>query len=125
MISNDKHDAKTACVCKEIISKGTYSPTSIMPLEKSVFLSDLIEIGKRKYNDFRIPCKQEGLIFPQYVKLAEYSSDIVLSNELVYLQKAVSGIIGIAISNRSILRQTISRLVQTIPHINESDIHLL
>ena len=24
MISNDKHDAKTACVCKEIISKGTY-----------------------------------------------------------------------------------------------------
>ena len=37
MISDDKHDAKTACVCKEIISNGTYSPTSIMPLEKSVF----------------------------------------------------------------------------------------
>ena len=63
---------------------------------------------------------QEGLIFPQYVELAEYGSDIVLSNELVYLQKAVSGNIGIGISYRSILRQTISRLVQTIPHIDES-----
>ena len=120
LISNDKHDAKTACVCKEIISKGTYSPTSIMPLEKSMFLLDLLEIGKRKYTDFRLLCKQEGLIFPQYAKLAEYRSDIVLSNELVYLQKAVSGNIGIAISYRSILRQTISRLVQTIPHIDAS-----
>ena len=120
MISNDKHDAKTACVCKEIISQGTYSPTSIMPLEKSVFLLDLLKIGKRKYTDFRLLCKQEGLIFPQYVKLAEYPSDIVLSNELVYLQKAVSGNIGIAISYRSILRQIISRLVQTIPHIDAS-----
>ena len=83
-------------------------------------LLDLLENGKRKYTDFRLLCKQEGLIFPQYVKLAEYRSDIVLSNELVYLQKAVSGNIGIAISYRSILRQTISRLVQTIPHIDAS-----
>ena len=62
-----------------------------MPLEKFVFLLYLLEIGKRKYTDFRILCKQECLIFPENVKLAEYRSDIVLSNELVYLQLAVSG----------------------------------
>ena len=70
MISNDKYDAKTACVCKEIISKGTYSPTSIMPLKKSVFLLDFLEIRKRKYTDIRLLCKQKGVIFPQYFKLA-------------------------------------------------------
>ena len=120
LISNDNHDRSVAGVCKDIINNGTFSPTSLMPLEKSVYLLDLLEIGKRKYTDFRLLCKSEGLMFPQYSKLADYRANIVLSNELSYLQKGQSENIGIKISYRSLLKQTLSRLVQTIPQFDES-----
>ena len=115
LLANEEHDQKTAGFCKELLINGTFAPTYQMPLEKSLFLLDFLEIGKRKYTDFRLLCKSEGLIFHPYAKLAEYRSEIVLSNELVYLQKPSVGNIGIGISYKILLKQTLSRLVQTIP----------
>lgn len=124
LISNESKDLSTAKYCKEFISKGTFVENSkSMPLDKSTFLLDLLEIGKRKYTNFRRLCKSENITFPSYSKLALYRQNVILSNELTFVNNEKNITIGIAISYRSILIQSL-RLFETIPPIDESQFPL-
>ena len=60
-------------------------------------------------------CKQENIIFPPYNKIADYRANIVLSSELIEVQNSSNVTIGIGIYYKAILRQTIIRLLETIP----------
>ena len=62
LISNELCDKKVPIVCKVIFRSGTFSkPLPHMPLPKSVFLIDHLQIGKRKYNELRRLLKQRTL----------------------------------------------------------------
>ena len=116
LVSNDVYDKKIPIICKEIIRSGTFSnPLSQMPLSKSVFLLDHLQIGKRKYNELRRLCKTENFIFHTYNDISEYRSQVVLSNELKFISSSVDeDSIGIAISYKVLLHHTITRLLESI-----------
>ena len=76
LISNESRDNNTVDFCDQIISTGKFSNESkTMPLDKSTFLLDILEIGKRKYTNFRRVCKSENVNFPSYSKLAHYRNN--------------------------------------------------
>ena len=125
LISNESKDLSTANFCKEIIRRGTFADDSkIISVDKSTFLLDLLEIGKRKYSSFRSICRSENIIFPSYSKHAEYRKDAVLVNELAYVHNDHNITIGIALSYRRILFQSLTRLFQTLPRLTNSDFPL-
>ena len=54
LISQELSDKKLTLVCREIISKGIFSkPLQHMLIPNSVFIFNLLEIGKRKYTVLR------------------------------------------------------------------------
>ena len=125
LISNESKDLSTSNFCKEIISKGTFADNSkIMSIDKSTFLNDLLEFCKQKYTSFRLICKSEDIIFPSYSKLAEYRKDAVLVNELTYVNHVHNATIGISLSYRRILFQSLLLLFQTLPPIVDSEFPL-
>ena len=91
-----------------------------MPIDKSTFLLDILEIGKRKYTNFRRLCKSENITFPSYSRLAQYRNDVNLVNELTFVTNPMNVTIGIAISYRKILRQSLLRVFETNPPLSES-----
>ena len=99
LISQELSDKKLPIVCKEIISTGTFSrPLQHMPIPKSVFLLNLLEIGKRKYTELRHLCKSENFIFPSYNTISEYRSNVIQSNEFQSIKNPRDETIGIGIS---------------------------
>ena len=125
LISNESRDTNTVNVCDQIISTGKFSNESkTMPLDKSTFLLDILEIGKRKYTNFRRVCKSENVNFPSYSKLAHYRNNTLLVNELTYVSNQMNETIGIAISYKRILYQSLSRLFETIPSLTGSQFPL-
>ena len=70
-----------------VLETGTFAqPLKQLPNEKSAFLLDSLEIGKRKYSNIRKLCKTEGIIFPTYNKVASFRSDISLSNRIKLIE---------------------------------------
>ena len=121
LISNVSKDVNTSNVCKEIISKGTFGNEMVcMPIDKSAFLLDLLEIGCRKYTNFKRLCKSERISFPSYSKVALYRQNVNLTNELVFVHNELNTAIGIAISYRQILHQSLLRLFEIIPPLTDS-----
>ena len=120
LISNEVRDRKTATSCEKLINQGTFGVIpDRMSIERSALLIDVLEIGKRKFTEFRHLCKLENLHFPTYSKITEYRSNIVLSSGIFYVRNEIEGVIGVSISYRRIVEQTIRRILQTIPSTNE------
>ena len=126
LISQELSDKKLPIVCKEIISTGTFSrPLQHMPTPKSVFLLNLLEIGKRKYTELRHLCKSENFIFPSYNTISEYRSNVMQSIEFQSIKNPRDETIGIGISYRSLLHHTVSRLLETIDQNIDSIVYPL
>ena len=50
IFSQEESDFKSANICKDIIAKGSFAPTSHeLSCENAAFLKDSLEIGKSKY----------------------------------------------------------------------------
>ena len=91
---------------------------------KSIFLLSQLDIGKRKYVDLKRVCKTEGIIFPSYKYLTLYRKHITLDQELKNIRDQSQVSIGIGISYQLIIKQTISRLVETLATFINSDFPL-
>ena len=101
LISNESRHRETADFCKEIINGGNFSGRSqSMPIDKSTFLLDMLEIGRLKYK-------------LSTSTIAQYRNNIILQNELEYIHNSSHSTIGIAISYKRILHQSISRIFET------------
>ena len=108
LISNESRDSQTADFCKEIINGGSFAGyLKSMPIEKSTFLLDMLEIVRIKDTNFRRLCKSEHITFPSFSKLAQYRNNIILENDLEYIHIASQTTIGIAISYSRIRHQSI------------------
>ena len=126
LISQELSDKKLPIVCKEIISTGTFSkPLQHVPIPKSVFLLNLLQIGKQKYTELRHLCKSENFILPSYNTISEYRSNVIESNEFQSIENPKDEIIGIGISYRSLLHHTVSSLLETIDQNIDSTMYPL
>ncbi|KAI6647062.1 hypothetical protein LOD99_8899 [Oopsacas minuta] len=114
LISNEANDQRTANSCKDLLSNGTFAcSVKRLPIDKSVFLLDILEIGKRKYTNMRKLCKPENIIFPPYNKVADYRATMIASSEIIEIRDNDQVKAGIGISYKSILQQTTLRLLES------------
>ena len=95
-----------------------------MPIDKSTFMLDLLEIGRRKYTNFKRLCKSENIIFPFYSKLAQYRHNVSLTNELVFVHNEIKVAIGIAVFYKSILHHSLIHLFETLLSLSDSQFPL-
>ena len=114
LISNVEHDRKVSQVCSVILDTGTFAhPQKELSIDKSAFLLDCLEIGKRKYKNLRKLCKSEGIIFPSYDKIALFRTEISLSTGIELVQSD-GQTIGAGYSYKEIVQHTTERILQTI-----------
>ena len=116
LVSASSGDYSTSSFCQEIVRTGTFQKDTKrnISIEKSTFLLSQLEIGKRKYIDLKRVCKSEGVIFAKYKDISQFRSQITLDKEFILILNTTELPIGIGISYISIMRQTISRLLQTL-----------
>ena len=87
LLANEVNNLKTAKVAKGIVSSGGFSGINLnyVPVDKALFLLDLLEIGRRKYTQLRQTLLPENIHFPSYSKVANLRNDLV-SRNLVQLR---------------------------------------
>ena len=53
LLANESDNRKTAKIAKEIISRGGFSGINLsyVPVDKALFLLDMLEMGRRKYRE--------------------------------------------------------------------------
>ena len=82
LVSRIVRDHETANSRRTLIADGTFiSAIRHLSIDKSLFLLDFLEIGKRKYTNMRKLCQPENIMFPPYNKIAYYRASIILSSE--------------------------------------------
>ena len=114
LISTIVHDRKVSKVCTEILQTGTFSNSyKQLPIDKSAFLLDILEIGKRKYSNIRKLCKPEGIIFPSYDHIAIFRSQIALTQKFKFIHKEGQNI-GVTHSYFELVKHTAERILQTM-----------
>ena len=125
LVSNVTHDVKISSICKDIISMGTFSGANkTLSIEKSTFLLDQLEIGKQKYTDLKRLLKADNFFIPPYKLVALHRAEITLANDLHYVRNPDEVVIGIRVSYQMMLKQTVSRLVSTLPQLSDGQFPL-
>ena len=73
LLVNEDDNRQFAKVVKEIISSGGFSGINLeyVPVDKALFLLDLLEIGRRKCTHLRQTLLPENISFPSYSKVAD------------------------------------------------------
>ena len=71
-------------------------------------------MGKRKYIDLKRLCKPDGVIFPGHKAISQFRMDITLDNEFICIRNNSEVPIGIGVSYISIMKQTITRLLESL-----------
>ena len=90
LCSQKEHGFTSSKVCKEIISKGNYSPIcSTLPYDKAAYLMDFLEIGKLKYIELRRILLSEGLKLPGYNSLDIHRASICLVNDNAWSSETI------------------------------------
>ena len=117
LVFSSSGDLTTGSFCKDTVHKSSSQlvRNNCISVEKSTFLLSQLEIGKRKYADLKRICKSEGIIFPSYKDVSQYRSTITLDKELILIRNSSNNTIGIGISYRSLLEQTVSQILETLP----------
>ena len=125
-MANQTHDQTTSSICKEVISAGKFSNIGQrISIEKSTLLLDQLEIGKQKYIDLKRLLKADSVLLPAYKDVALYRTEITLANELQYISNSDQVVTGITIPYQLLLRQTVSRLLSTLPNLNDDQYPLI
>ena len=86
LLANEVDNRKVAKVAKEISSSGGFSGLSLnyVPVEKALFLLDLLEIGRRKYTQLRQTLLPENIHFPSHSKVIDLRN-VLVSRNLIQL----------------------------------------
>ncbi|KAI6648498.1 hypothetical protein LOD99_8130 [Oopsacas minuta] len=125
-VSSSSGDYSTSSFCLEIVSKGTFQGNikTHISIAKSTFLLGQLEIGKRKYIELRRLCKSDNVLFPKYELISQYRADITLEKEFIFIRNVSDAPMGVGISYISIIKQTISRLLESLPTDSEFEFPL-
>ena len=116
LIYNLCKDVNTSKVCKQIITKGSFAKEiNFMSIDKSVFLLDFLEIGRRN-----IPTLIVFVIFLSYSKLAQYRYNVNIINELVFIHNEMNISIFVVASYERIRYNSLICLFETFPPLSDS-----
>ena len=67
LIANEEDNRPVAKVAKDIVSGSfSYHTNQQVPVDKALFLLDLLEVGRRKYTQLRQTLLGDDIIFPLY-----------------------------------------------------------
>ena len=92
-------------------------------LNKSLFLLDMLEIGKRKYTQLRQLLVSSDIRFPAYQKVIDHRDNIVLRSSLLLYPNPTTKI-GVSVSYSESVKHTFKRIMATISPPSHKDFPL-
>ena len=125
LLANEVDNRKVAKVAKEIISSGGFSGLSLIyvPVEKALFLLDLLEIGGRKYTQLRQTLLPENIHFPPHSKVMDLRN-VLVSRNLIQLYPNPQQPIGVHTPYSVQVHQTLERILTTLNPLNNEEFPL-
>ena len=115
LLANEEDNRQVSKVAKEIVVSGGFSNINerLVPVEKALFLLDLLEVGRRKYTQLRQTLLPDNIVFPSYAKLADLR-DIVISRPSICLYPDPVKPIGVHLPYFLQVKRTLERILSTI-----------
>ena len=107
LLANEEDNRQIAKVAKEIVANGGFSNLNdrVFPLDKALFVLDLIGVGRRIYTQLRQTSIPENIVFPSYSKVADIRN-ILISRPSIYLYPDTIQPIGVYTSYFLQVQQT-------------------
>ena len=115
LLANEEDNRQVANVAKEIVANGGFSnlKDKVVPLDKALFVLDLVGVGRRIYTQLRQTLIPENIIFPSYSKVADLRN-ILISRPSILLYPDPIQPIGVYTSYFLKVQQTLERILSTI-----------
>ena len=128
LLSNKIDDRQIAKVSKSIVYDkfhGQFGKTlkKEVDVNKSLFLLDLLEIGKRKYTQLRQHLLSCDIYFPAYQTVADHRNNIVLRS-VIQLYPNPTKPVGVYVPYAHYVQHTFSRIMGAIPQPSTEDFPL-
>ena len=123
LISNQSDTRQVAKVSKLIATDsfpGDFGKVfnKCVDVDKTLFLLDMLEIGKRKYTKLRQHLLSSNIEFPAYQKVAEYRNDIILRSS-IHLYPNPSAPIGVCVPYAKYVEHTFIRILANLSPLVE------
>ena len=79
LLANEEDNRQGSKVAKEIVSSEGFSNinNNLVPIDKALFLLDLLEVGRRNYTQLRQTLLPDNIIFPSNAKVADLRNTII------------------------------------------------
>ncbi|KAI6659011.1 hypothetical protein LOD99_14687 [Oopsacas minuta] len=115
LLANEENNRQVATVAKEIIVSGGFCNLSNkhVPVDKALFLLDLLEVGRRKYTQLRQTLLPDNIHFPSYSKLANLR-DVMISGSSITLYPNPAKPIGIHAPYFLQVQKTLERILSMV-----------
>ena len=111
-IANESFPCQFGCIARKDLA-----------LNKSLFLLDMLEIGKRKYTQLRQHLTSSDIPFPAYQRVIDHRNSITLRSSLqLYPNPAAP--IDVNVSYSEYVRHTFTRIMATITPPSSNDFPL-
>ena len=119
LLANESDNRKTAKIAKEIISSGGFSGINLsyVPVDKALFLLDMLEMRRRKYTQLRQTLLTENIHFPSHSKVIDLRN-ILISRESIQLYPNPHQPIGVQTPYYLQVQQTLERILTTLSPLN-------
>ena len=119
LLADESDNRKTAKIAKEIISRGGFSGINLsyVPVDKALFLLDMLEMGRRKYTQLRQTLLTENIHFPSHSKVIDLRN-ILISRESIQLYPNPHQPIGVQTPYYLQVQQTLERILTTLSPLN-------
>ena len=114
LIANEEDNRPVAKVAKDIVSCSfSYHTNQLVPVDKALFLLDLLEVGRRKYTQLRQTLLGDDIIFPSYSKVADLRNLVILRPSISLYPDPVKPI-GVYTPYSLQVQQTLERILSTV-----------
>ena len=110
---------------KTYIVSGSFSyhTNQLVPVDETLFLLDLLEVGRRKYTQLRQTLLGDDIIFPSYSKVADLRNLVILRPSKSLYPDPVKPI-GIYTPYSLQVQQTLERILSTVDSPTSEDFPL-
>ena len=125
LLANECDNRKIAKLAKEVISSGGFSgiTLSYVPVDKAIFLLDMLEMGRRKYAQLRQTLLAENIHSPSHSKVLDLRN-VLVSSDLIQLYPNPHQPIGVQTPYYLQVQQTLERILTTLSPLDPEEFPL-
>ena len=122
LLANEIDNRETSSLAKSMIYDGNFGKdvAKVVPVDKSLFIIDLLEIGRRKYTQLRQLLLPNGVNFPAFNKLVDFRDNVFLRSH-IHTYPNPSKPIGVCTSYILFVKQTVERIMSTLIPPSDQD----